>query len=100
MLEIVVRAELGGTGLWTPDGVMLQLAQLPLSERLLLTIDDWMAFHNDVGGELSDDDVREEFVGQGYKIAYALRRELKGSTVWFQPPNADEPVIVEHRRAR
>ena len=98
MFEVVVRAELTGTGLWTQDGVSIAVGDLPLSDRLICVLDDWMAFYDDLGGELSDDDVRQEFVGQGYKIAYAIRRELKGSTVWLTPPNSDELIAVDYRR--
>lgn len=96
----MVRAELGSTGLWTPDGVSIDIDELPLSVRLVDTVVDWMAFFDDVGGELSDRDIREEFVGQGYKIAHALRRELKGSQIWFSPPHEEDLVAIELRRQR
>jgi len=63
---------------------------LPLSQRLLTAMQDWTVFFDDVGGAISDSDVLEEFVSQGFKIAYAMRRELKGTSVYL-----DHPVTAE-----
>lgn len=100
MGQIVVRAEVGAFPLWTPAGENVVPDSLPLSPRLLLALQDWTDFFDDVGGAMSDGDVVDEFVGQGFKLAYAIRRELKGSEVWFVHPVTDEAVVVEHRRVR
>lgn len=60
-----------------------------------MALQDWADFFDDVGGAMSDSDVVEEFVGQGFKIAHAIRRELKGSTVWFEHPVSEERTRIE-----
>jgi hypothetical protein len=84
----------------TSDGAVLARDGLPLSDRLLRAIDDWASFFDDVGGEITDVDVAHEFVGQGFKIAHALRRELKGSTVHLEHPVTGELAPIELRRNR
>ena len=98
-LDLVVRAR---PGEWPicQDGGVLSRDDLPLSDRLLRTIDDWAAFYDDLGGEITDVDVAHEFVGQGFKIAHALRRELKGSTVHLEHPVTGELALIELRRPR
>ncbi len=100
MIELVVRAEVGAFPLWTPDGQNIVPDSLPLSPRVLLALQDWSDFFDDVGGAMSDTDVIEEFVGQGYKIAHVIRRELKGSTVWLDHPVTEERVLIERRAPR
>lgn len=97
-MEVVLRAEVGAFPLWTPAGENIVPNLLPLSPRVLVALEDWTDFFDDVGGAMSDRDIVEEFVGQGYKIAHAIRRELKGSTVWLQHPVTDERVVIENRR--
>ncbi|MDW3176116.1 MAG: hypothetical protein R8J94_01880 [Acidimicrobiia bacterium] len=97
-MEVVLRAEVGAFPLWTPAGENIVPNSLPLSPRVLVALEDWTNFFDDVGGAMSDRDIVEEFVGQGYKIAHAIRRELKGSTVWLQHPVTDERVAIENRR--
>lgn len=99
-MEVVLRAEVGAFPLWTPAGENIVPNSLPLSRRVLVALEDWTDFFDDVGGAMSDRDIVEEFVGQGYKIAHAIRRELKGSTVWLQHPVTDERVAIEIRRPR
>ena len=100
MTELVLRAEVGAFPLWTPAGDNVVPDSLPLSPRLLLALRDWTDFFDDVGGAMSDRDVIDEFVGQGYKIAHATRRELKGWTVWLDHPVTEERVLIERRGPR
>lgn len=100
MVEVIVRAEVGAFPLWTPEGDNIVPDSLPLSARLLVALEDWTMFWDDVGGAMSDPEILEEFVGQGYKIAHVLRRELKGSTVWLQHPVSDELVEIDRRSVR
>jgi hypothetical protein len=99
-MEVVVRAELGAFPLWTPAGENIVPNSLPLSSRVLLALEDWTDFFDDVGGAMSDPDVISEFVGQGFKIAHAIRRELKGSTVWLHDPLTGERARIDLRGAR
>lgn len=93
--ELLVQAEVGAFPLWTPDGVNVVPDSLPLSPRVLIALEDWTAFYDDLGGAISDPEIVEEFVGQGYKIAHAIRRELKGSTIWLVHPVTEERVQIE-----
>jgi len=97
---LVLRAEVGCAPLWTLDGTNVAPDSLPLSDRLLVALHDWRDFFNDVGGAMSDADIVEEFVGQGFKIAHVLRRELKGSTVWYSHPVTGETERIVRRTAR
>ena len=97
-LDLLVRARVGEWPICRRD-VALTRTDLPLSDRLLLAIDDWAQFFDDVGGEITDVDVAHEFVGQGFKIAQALRRELKGSTVHLEHPVTGELARIERRRS-
>ena len=97
MSELVLRAEVGVFPLWTLDGHNVIPDSLPLSERVLVALTDWTEFFDDVGGAMSDRDVIDEFVGQGYKIAHAIRRELKGWTLWLDHPVTEERVLIERR---
>ena len=100
MFELVLRAEVGAFPLWTPEGENVVPDSLPLSQRVLVALQDWTDFFDDVGGAMSDRDVIDEFVGQGYKIAHAIRRELKGSTIWLVHPVTDEQILIERHIAR
>ena len=98
--ELILRAEVGAFPLWTPHGDNIVPDSLPLSQRVLTAMEDWTIFWDDVGGAISDPEIMDEFVGQGFKIAHAARRELKGRTVWFQHPVTDERHEIELRRPR
>ena len=100
MSSFVLRAEVAAFPLWTDDGDNVIPDSLPLSPRLLAALADWAGFFDDVGGEVSDREVLDEFVGQGFKIAHALRRELKGTRIWFEHPVTGERVLIEHRAPR
>ena len=100
MLELIVRAEVGAVPLWTPTGQNVLPNSLPLSHRVVTALEDWADFFDDVGGAMSDGDIVEAFVSQGFKIAHAIRRELKGSTVWLQHPVTDERFPIERRVPR
>jgi len=97
VVRVIVRAEVGAFPLWTPEGENIVPDSLPLSQRLLTALEDWTAFFDDVGGAMSDAEVLDEFVGQGFKIAHAIRRELKGSHVWLQHPVTDDLVEILRR---
>ncbi|NNC81843.1 MAG: hypothetical protein HKN94_17005 [Acidimicrobiales bacterium] len=90
MGEYVVRAEVGAFPVWTVGGDNVVPDSLPLSQRVLTAMQDWTSFFDDVGGAISDPEVLDEFVSQGFKIAHAMRRELKGATV-----HLDHPVTAE-----
>ncbi len=94
---LTVRAEVGAFPLWSPDGRNVVPDSLPLSRRVLAALQDWTDFFDDVGGAMSDPEIVDEFVGQGFKIAHAIRRELKGSVVWFTHPVTEERVRIERR---
>ncbi len=100
MVELVVQAEVGAFPLWTLEGENIVPDSLPLSRRVLVALEDWANFYDDVGGAMSDPEIVEEFVGQGYKIAHAIRRELKGSTVWLAHPVTEERVQIERHTPR
>ena len=100
MVELVLRAEVGAFPLWTVAGENVVPDSLPLSPRVLVALEDWAAFFDDVGGAMSDRDVIDEFVGQGFKLAHAIRRELKGSTVWLDHPVTDDRSLIERRGPR
>ena len=100
MDDLVVRARVGEWPIAASSGESLSRDALPLSDRLLRTVADWAAFYDDVGGEITDVDVAHEFVGQGFKIAHALRRELKGSSVHLEHPVTGELAPIELRRSR
>ncbi len=97
LVELVLHAAVGAFPLWTAEGENVVPDSLPLSPRLLEALEDWTAFYDDVGGAMSDADVIDEFVGQGYKIAHAIRRELKGSTIWLSHPVTEERTRIERR---
>ena len=100
VVELVVSAQVGAFPLWTPDGDSVIPDSLPLSPRLLMALQDWADFFDDVGGAMSDSDVVEEFVGQGFKIAHAIRRELKGSMIWLEHPVTGDFTPIERRTPR
>lgn len=99
-IELILQAEVGAFPLWTPEGDNVVPDSLPLSPRVLIALEDWTAFYDDVGGAMSDAEIVEEFVGQGYKIAHAIRRELKASTIWLCHPVTEERVRIERRTPR
>ena len=98
--EYLLRATVRETPIWTVGGEAVDPRSLPLSDRMLIALDDWAAFYDDVGGEIGDADVIDEFVSQGFKIAHAMRRELKGRTVHFEHPVSGERIRIELRRRR
>lgn len=95
-----MRAEVGAFPLWDPDGQNVVPNSLPLSPRVLVALQDWADFYDDVGGAMSDYEIVDEFVGQGFKIAHAIRRELKGSTIWLDHPVTEERTLIERRVPR
>jgi len=97
VIALVVLAQVAAFPLWTTDGENVVPDSLPLSPRVLIALQDWADFYDDVGGAMSDPDVVDEFVGQGFKIAHAIRRELKGSTVWLEHPVTGERTLIERR---
>lgn len=99
-IELVLSAAVGAFPLWTVAGENVVPDSLPLSPRLLIALEDWTNFFDDVGGAMSDKDIENEFVGQGYKIAHAIRRELKGSTIWLEHPVTEERVRIERTNPR
>lgn len=99
-MEVILRAEVGAFPLWTAGGENIVPNSLALSSRVLIALEDWTAFFDDVGGAMSDPDVVSEFVGQGFKIAHAIRRELKGSTVWLHDSFTDERTRIDLRGPR
>jgi len=88
------------SGLWSPDGEPIPTAALPLSDRLVEALADWVSFYRELGGEFEAPGVADEFVSQGYKIAHGVRRELKGSTVWLERFDTGERIPIELRRPR
>ncbi len=98
--DLVVRARVGAWPISTAGGQAIERTALPLSARLIAALDDWAQFYDDVGGEITDVDIAHEFVGQGFKIAHALRRELKGSTVHLEHPVTGELAPIRLRRPR
>ena len=98
--DYLLRATVRETPIWTVAGEAVDPRSLPLSERLQVALDDWAAFYDDVGGEIGDADVLDEFVSQGFKIGHAMRRELKGRTVHFEHPATGERIRIELRRRR
>lgn len=89
-----LRANVGQPPVLSADGAWVEPDELPLSPRLLDAIADWRCFFDEVSGDLSSPEVAEEFVGQGYKIAHAMRRELKGRTIYFCQPVTKELVKI------
>lgn len=99
-MQVIVRAEVGAFPLWTPEGENIVPDSLPLSPRVLAALEDWTDFFDDVGGAMSDPEIVDEFVAQGFKISHAIRRELKGADVWLDHPVTEERVGIELRRPR
>jgi len=100
VIALVLHAQVGAFPLWSTDGQNVVPDSLPLSPRVLMALQDWADFFDDVGGAMSDYDVVDEFVGQGFKIAHAIRRELKGSTIWFEHPITGERTNIERNVPR
>ena len=96
----VIRAEVGAFPIWTENGENVVPDSLPLSQRLLSAMQDWTTFFDDVGGAISDGDVMDAFVSQGFKIAHTMRRELKGSSVYFEHPDTGERFEIALRRPK
>ena len=94
MATYVLRAVVGEWAVRDELGLALERDLLPLSERLVVAICDWCEFFDEIGGDLSDSVVTHEFLGQGYKIAYGLRRELKGRTIHFSHPVTGELIEI------
>lgn len=90
----ILRAVVGEPPIWSVDGTAASPASLPLSQRLLSAIDDWKNFFDEIDGDLSPTEVAEEFVGQGFKIAHAMRRELKGRLIYFSQPVSGELLKI------
>lgn len=89
-----LRADLGTGPICDDAGNEVDLQHLPLSQRLVLALTDWSEFFGEVEGDLSDPDIAAEFVGQGYKLAHALRRELKGRSIYYLEPVTGERLPI------
>ena len=89
-----LRAEVNTWPVVDHVGTPVDPESLPLSDRLVLALTDWSEFYTELDGDLSDPEVAEEFVGQGYKIAHALRRELKGRAIYLTQPVTGEQVKI------
>ncbi len=103
--NFVVQAELGHGPIWrTVDEARalesVDVASLTLSDRLLAAFADWADFYNEIQGDLTDPDLAEEFVGQGFKLAHRLRAELKGSTVHLTHPVTRQLVKIVRQTPR
>ena len=57
-------------------------------------MNDWQSFFDEVGGDLSDPEVADEFVGQGFKIAHRIRAEKKASSVHLEHPVTGDIVEI------
>lgn len=90
----VLRAETGAHPIWDEQNRSVPPDSLPLSPRLLVAIADWVAFWEEVGGAINDADILDEFVSQGFKIAHGMRRELKGTTIYFEHPTTGERTEI------
>jgi len=98
--DFILRAEVGTTGLWMPDGSACEPSDVGLTDRLLDALADWAQFFDEVNGTLEDEEVMHEFVSQGYKVAHKLRGELKGSRVRFVHPETGETEEIVRRGPR
>ena len=95
--HFVVRAQSGSGSIWHAGSELVQVdpSDLGLSDRLVLAFDDWASFFDEIDADLSDPDVANEFVSQGFKIAHRLRAEIQGSTVHLV-----HPLTGEHHEIR
>lgn len=93
----VLHAVVGCGSIWDHESAPVDPHDLPLSERLLVAIEDWRDFYDEIAGDLSDLDL-DEFVGQGFKIAHRMRSELKGRDVSYRHPATGEVIAIESRR--
>lgn len=94
-----LRATVGESPVRDADDVGVDPSTLPLSDRLLLALNDWAEFYTEANGQLgADPEVIEEFVGQGFKLAHRLRSELKGRTIYLVHPATHELIKVDARR--
>ncbi len=97
--SFVVRAVASSGALWRvvdarDDLKSVAPADIGLSDRLCAAFDDWAQFFDEIDGDLTDPEVAEEFVSQGFKIAHRLRAEIKGSTVHLVHPVSGESVEI------
>lgn len=90
----MLRAVVGQWAVRDESDAVVDPAALPLSDRLLVAIGDWGGFFDEIDGDLSDDMVAEEFLGQGFKIAHRLRQELKGRSIYYSHPQTGELVEI------
>lgn len=93
-----IRATVGQSPIWDASAKNVDPSDLPLSPRLVIALQDWARFFDDRDGDLADPEVAEEFVNQGFKLAYAMRRELKGSSITLSHPVSGEPCEIHLRR--
>ncbi len=91
-----LRASVDAGPIWNDAGEV-EAEALPLSPRLLIAIADWQSFFTEVSADLADSDTAEEFVSQGFKIAYGLRRELKGRKVFYHHPVTEEEIPITRK---
>ncbi len=96
-LTFNVVARVGTSPLLRRTGDSLEAVSaesLGLSNRLIVAVADWAQFFDEVNGDLSDPEVADEFVSQGFKIAHRLRAEVKGSTVHLIHPVEGNAVKI------
>lgn len=96
----VLCATLNESPIRDEAGHAVEPTTLPLSDRLLLALDDWSEFFDESNGHLDTDDestVVEEFVGQAFKLAHRLRSELKGRQIYLVHPATGERRKIERQ---
>ncbi len=91
-----LRATVDAGPIWNEAGEV-EAGTLPLSPRLLIAIGDWQSFFTEAPAGLTDADVAEEFVSQGFKIAHGLRRELKGRRVFYEHPVTGDEIAITRK---
>lgn len=91
-----LKAEIGAGPIWNELGEV-DPESLPLSDRLLVALADWTAYFGEVSGHLGEPDTAGEFVGQGFKIAHGLKRELKGRKVFYAHPLTGEEIPITRK---
>lgn len=90
----LLHAVNGSGPIWDSNGLPVDVGDLPLSDRLLVAIEDWREFFDEVDGELDAPEL-DEFVGQGFKIAHRMRSELKGRDVAFRHPGSGQVIEID-----
>lgn len=94
----LLDARVGSSPIWDKAGNEVSSDELPLSDRLCIAIDDWREFFDATVGNLSDPDMADEFVSQGFKIAFRMRSELKGRVVTYRHPIDGQIIEVDPKK--